>query len=218
MSLQEYILNDVEILNLSEKIGNIQKLFNQLTFTHLPVESDGVYIGCISENDVRCFDNNKTLDDYRYAVEGFYVRESNYWLDSLETFAQNNSNILPVLDEDNLYIGYVELNEMISLFKETPFLHEPGNILVIEKAFKDFTFGEITQIVESNNAHLLGSFISKIDEDMAEITLKMTPSGMNEIIQAFRRYGYIIISEHQEDTFNKNLKDRSKYLDKYLNI
>jgi len=218
MSLQEYILNDVEILNLSEKIGNIQKLFNQLTFTHLPVESDGVYIGCISENDVRCFDTNKTLDDYRYAVEGFYVRESNYWLDSLETFAQNNSNILPVLDEDNLYIGYVELNEMISLFKETPFLHEPGNILVIEKAFKDFTFGEITQIVESNNAHLLGSFISKIDEDMAEITLKMTPSGMNEIIQAFRRYGYIIISEHQEDTFNKNLKDRSKYLDKYLNI
>jgi len=218
MSLQEYILNDVEILNLSEKIGNIQKLFNQLTFTHLPVESDGVYIGCISENDVRCFDTNKTLDDYRYTVEGFYVRESNYWLDSLETFAQNNSNILPVLDEDNLYIGYVELNEMISLFKETPFLHEPGNILVIEKAFKDFTFGEITQIVESNNAHLLGSFISKIDEDMAEITLKMTPSGMNEIIQAFRRYGYIIISEHQEDTFNKNLKDRSKYLDKYLNI
>ncbi|SDS15220.1 acetoin utilization protein acuB [Gramella sp. MAR_2010_147] len=218
MSLKEYILNDVEIINLSEKVGEVQKFFNQLTFTHLPVENDGVYIGCISENDVRCFENGKTLEDYRYALEGFYVTESNYWLDSLEAFAQNNSNILPVLDDDNLYVGYVELNEMISLFKETPFLHEPGNILVIEKAFKDYTFGEVSQIVESNNAHLLGAFVSKIENDMAEITLKITPSGMNEIIQAFRRYGYIIISEHQEDTFNKNLKDRSKYLDKYLNI
>ena len=218
MSLKEYILNDVEIVHLSEKIGEVQKLFNQLTYTHLPVQSEGVYIGCISENDVRCFENEKTLDDYRYALEGFYVTENNYWLDSLETFAQNNSNILPVLDEDNIYQGYVELNEMISLFKETPFLNEPGNILIIQKAFKDYTFGEVSQIVESNNAHLLGAFVSKIENEMAEITLKITPSGMNEIIQAFRRYGYLIISEHQEDTFNKNLKDRSKYLDKYLNI
>jgi len=218
MNLKEYILNDVEILNFSEKIGNVQKLFNQLTYTHLPVERDGIYIGCISENDVRCFMNDKTLDDYRYALEGFFVKEENYWLDSLEAFAQNNSNILPVLSEENTYIGYVELNEMISLFKETPFLHESGNILVVEKPFKDYTFGEVSQIVESNNAHLLGAFVSKLENDMAEITLKISPSGLNGIIQAFRRYGYIIISEHQEDNFNKNLKDRSKYLDKYLNI
>ena len=97
-------------------------------------------------------------------------------------------------------------------------MHEPGNILVIEKAFQDYTFGEVSQIVESNNAHLLGAFVSKMQDEMAEITIKITPTGMNQIIQAFRRYGYIIISEHQEDNFNKNLKDRSKYLDKYLNI
>jgi len=218
MSLQDYILNDVKILNLSEKIGEVHRLFNQLTYTHLPVEENGIYIGSISENDVRCFDNDKVLGDYRYALESFFAREGNYWLDSLEVFAQNNSNILPILDDDNQYIGYVELNEMISLFKDTPFLSEPGNILVVEKPFKDYTLGEVCQIVESNNAHLLGTFVSKIEEDMAQITLKISPSGMNEIIQSFRRYGYIIISEHQEDTFNKNLKDRSKYLDKYLNI
>ncbi|MDX1761598.1 MAG: acetoin utilization protein acuB, partial [Christiangramia sp.] len=78
MSLKEHILNDVGILNLSEKIGDVQKAFNQLTFTHLPVEENGIYIGCISENDVRCFENDKSLDDYKYALEGFYMRESNY--------------------------------------------------------------------------------------------------------------------------------------------
>jgi hypothetical protein len=38
---------------------------------------------------------------------------------------------------------------------------------------------------------------------------------MNEIIQTFRRYNYEIISEHQSIN---NLKERSDYLDKYLNI
>lgn len=218
MSIKEYILNDVEILDISQKIGEIQKLFNQLTYTHLPVKEDGNYLGCISENDIRCFDNDKTLEDFRYAIEGFYVRENNYWLDSLEVFAQNDTNILPVLSEENKYLGYLELSEIITLFNETPFLNEAGNILVVEKSFKDYSFSEISQITESHNAHILGAFVSKVENDMAQITLKVSPLHMNEIIQAFRRYGYIIISEHQEDNFNKNLKDRSRYLDKYLNI
>lgn len=218
MSMTEYILNDVEILDISEKIGDVQKLFNQLTYTHLPVKEKENYVGCISENDIRCFDAGKSLDEYRYALEGFYVRENNYWLDSLEVFAQNDTNILPVLNEDSKYLGYLELSEIITLFNETPFLNEAGNILVVEKSFKDYTFSEISQIIESHNTHILGAFVSKMENDMAQITIKVSPSHMNEIIQAFRRYGYIIVSEHQEDNFNKNLKDRSRYLDKYLNI
>ncbi len=41
---------------------------------------------------------------------------------------------------------------------------------------------------------------------------------MNEIIQSFRRYDYEIISEHFEDNYINTLKERSDYLDKYLNI
>ena len=89
---------------------------------------------------------------------------------------------------------------------------------MLEKGFKDYSFSEVSQITESNNANILGVFVSKFENDLAQITLKLSPTGINEIIQAFRRYGYRVVSEHQEDSFNKNLKDRSKYLDKYLNI
>lgn len=77
---------------------------------------------------------------------------------------------------------------------------------------------QIAQIVESNNAKLLGLFISKTEGDSVEITVKTTQSSLNDIIQTFRRYEYEIISEHQEDSYLQNLKDRSDYLDKYLNI
>lgn len=218
MSMQEYIINDISIRKFSDKIGEVQDMFNQLTYSHLPVENNGIYMGCISENDVRCFDAKKTLEDYQYALEGFFVRENTYWLDILESFAQNNTNILPVLDKDNNYMGYVELNEIIALFKETPFLNHTGYILVVEKGVKDYTFSEICQIIESNNAHLLGTFISKLENDLAQITMKISPTGMNELIQSFRRYGYNIVTKHSEDFFNESMKDRSDYLDKYLNI
>jgi hypothetical protein len=41
---------------------------------------------------------------------------------------------------------------------------------------------------------------------------------MNAIVQTFRRYNYLVVSNHEEDRFLEDLKDRSNYLDKYLNI
>ncbi|WBL21981.1 MULTISPECIES: acetoin utilization protein acuB [unclassified Zunongwangia] len=218
MNMEEYILNDVSIRHFTDKIGEVQKDFNQLTYSHLPVENNGLYMGCISENDIRCFDAEKSIEDYQYALEGFFVRNTDYWLDVLETFAQNDSNILPVLDNENEYLGYIELNEIMGIFNETPFLNEAGNIIVVEKGFKDYSLSEISQIIESSNVHLLGLFVSKIENDLAQITIKINPTGITEVIQSLRRYGYSIISQHQEDSFNKNLRERSKYLDKYLNI
>ena len=140
------------------------------------------------------------------------------WLDVLEVFAKNETNLVPVLDEANKYIGYYELEDVIRFLHETPFLKENGGILVVKKELNAISLSQIAQIVESNNGKLLGIFISKSDGHFAEVTVKISQTGLNEIIQTFRRYEYEIISEHQEDSYLKNLKERSDYLDKYLNI
>ena len=78
--------------------------------------------------------------------------------------------------------------------------------------------GQITQIVESNNGKLLGLFVSEADAENIQVTIKISLGVMNEIIQTFRRYNYEIVSEHFEDNYINTLKERSDYLDKYLNI
>lgn len=218
MSIEPYIINDIEMVDISTSIADVQSLFNKLTYSHLPVKNEGVYVGCISENDVRSFEPKKSLSDFQYALEGFFTREEDNWLDVLHAFAKNDTNILPVLGEENEYLGYVELHDIMNLFTESPFLNNPGGIFIVEKGVKDYSFSEISQIVESNGAHLLGAFVSGIENDMAQITLKIGPSPLNAILQSFRRYGYRVASSHQEDSFSSNLKDRSRYLDKYLNM
>ena len=65
---------------------------------------------------------------------------------------------------------------------------------------------------------MLGAFISKTENDVVQVTVKLNNTGLNEIVQSFRRYSYNIVSEFAEDSYIQNLKERSEYLNKYLNI
>lgn len=185
----------------------------------MPVQDKNkFYLGCFSETDAHCFEKDKTLGDYKYALESFFVRDNTLWLDVLEAFAKNSTNIMPVLNDQNAYLGYYELNDVMNLFSESPFFSDAGGILIVEKGINDYSFSEICQIVESNNGKLLGAFISKMDMDVVQVTLKVSNLGLSDIIQTFRRYSYHIVSGHEEDSYLESLKDRSDYLNKYLNI
>ena len=216
--IKDYITNDSKAINSEETIADVHDIFHELPCSHFPVVEDNIYLGSITFDDIETFDSVKKVSDYKFTLEGFFARNSMIWLDVLEVFAKNHTNIVPVLDESNSYLGYYELEDIIKFFHETPFLKEPGGIIVVKKEILDYSMSQITQIVESNNGKLLGLFISESDVQSVQITVKISLGAMNNIIQTFRRYNYEIISEHQEDNYINNLKERSDYLDKYLNI
>ena len=216
--IKDYITNDIKALNSTDTIEKVQDKLFDFPFSHFPVLDSGTYIGCISFVDIESFSNDKLISDYKYTLEGFYVRDTTIWLDVLEVFAKNHTNLVPVLDENNQYLGYYEIEDIIKFFHETPFLKEAGGIIVVEKPILEFTMSEVAQIVESNNGKLLGLFISESTVDHVQVTIKISVGAMNEIIQTFRRYNFEIISDHQEDLYINNLKERSDYLNKYLNI
>ncbi len=214
----DFINNNIKPLRTTDTIADAQDLFAEYPFSHFPVLEEGVYLGCAGAEDIELIDIEKTLGDNRYNLERFFARDTMIWLDVLEVFAKNETNLVPVLDKDNKYLGYYEITDIITFFHDTPFLKENGGILIVEKGIADYTMSQVAQIVESNNGRLLGAFISEANQDKVQITLKISLGGLSEIIQTFRRYNYEIISEHQEDTYLNTLKDRSDYLDRYLNI
>ena len=218
MDMTSYILNDIAPINILSKTKDAQALAARFFLSHVPVAREGEFVGCISENDARCFKDDSLLEEYLYAIEPFHILHNANWLDALKAFAANDSNILPVLDENNQYLGYYELSDVMGIFNNTPFLNEAGGIVVIEKEIKDYSFSEICQIIESNGSHLYGLFVSDMNDEIAEITVKISPNNMNSVVQTFRRYNYHIISQHDEDRLLEDLKERSKYFEKFLNI
>ncbi|WP_297333945.1 CBS domain-containing protein [Flavobacterium sp.] len=218
IDITDFINNDVKPLRTTDSVADAQDLFAEYPFSHFPVLEEGVYVGSAGAEDTELMDIEKAVGDNRYSFDRFFVRDTTVWLDVLGEFAKNETNLLPVLDKDNNYLGYYEINDIITFFHETPFLKEEGGIIVVEKNLIDYSMSQVAQIVESNNGRLLGLFISEANTEKVQITLKISLGGMSEILQTFRRYNYEIVSEHQEDTYLNTLKDRSDYLDKYLNI
>jgi predicted transcriptional regulator len=216
--ITDYITNDYKAIDSEATIASVQDFFDELNFSHFPVVDEGIYIGSIASEDSETFDSFKKVFDYRYSLEGFFAREKMIWLDVLEVFAKSKSNLVPVLNENNTYLGYYEIRDVLNFFHETPFLQESGGIIVVQKKTLEYSIGGITQIIESNNGKILGIFVSESNFEYTQVTIKISSGVLNEIIQSFRRYDYEVISEHLEDDYINTLKERSDYLEKYLNI
>ncbi|MEK6151892.1 CBS domain-containing protein [Flavobacteriaceae bacterium 3-367] len=218
MQIQSHIITSLPVFQIGNPLKDVVQFFNDSTFTHVAIQEGQHFVGVLGENDLRNFEDHKTIEDYRYSLESFFVLKETSWLDVLELFARNDTNLLPVLDDNEKVVGYYDLTDIVGVFIETPFFTEPGGILVLAKGIKDYSFGEIAQIVESNNAKLLGGFITDSRNDVVQITIKIGTSNLNEIIQSFRRYNYSIVFGNNDDQFLEDLKQRSDYLDKYLNV
>ncbi len=218
IQIQHHIIDTLPVYEVGENLEKTIRFFEETTFSHVAVVEDGHFLGLLSENDHACFEADKQIESFRYELESFYVTTATSWLDVLEKFARNEANILPVLDETNRVLGYYNLNDIVSVFIATPFFTEPGGILVVSKGIKDYSFSEIAQIVESNNNKLLGAFITESLNDIVQVTIKINAANLNEVIQTFRRYNYTIVFGNNDDQFLEDLKQRSDYLDKYLNV
>jgi len=218
MHIQSYINTELPIFLAKDRMETVIRFFEETTFSHIAIEEHGKLLGLLCENDLETFEADKTIGDYRYNLESFFVTKDTSWLDVLEIFARNEANLIPVLDEQDIVIGYYQLSDIIAQFIETPFFTEPGGILVLATGLKDYSFSEIAQIVEGNNSKLIGGFISAIRNDVVQITIKVGGTNMNEILQTFRRYNYNVIFGTNDDQFLEDLKERSNYLDKYLNV
>ena len=219
MQTSNYILNDVKPLALNSALKPIQEAFRKTTFSHLLVVDDEIYYGSMRRSEFELIkDADFKLLDHRALLEPFYATDTMNWFEVLQYFANYNTNVMPILNGEKAYIGYFELDDFLNLFKCTPFLHEEGVILVVAKKGTDYSFSEISQIVESNNATLFGAFVSKIKDDIVQITLKLSLHDINNTLHSFRRYNYEIVNEFEKDKYLDELNQRSEYLQRYLNI
>ncbi len=219
MNTTPNILTDFKPLTLQTKIAEAKAFFKENTYSHFPIVTHKKLIGLISEADVEgIYEEESVLEKYQYLIKNFFIEEHTNFLEILNAFAINETNIIPVVTKNQNYIGYYDLIDILHIYNNSPFLSNEGIIILLEKEIRDYSFSEICQIVESNNGKVLGIFISKTTASTVTITLKFNASEANEIIQSFRRYNYHVLSNHKEDFLLEELKDRTDYLQKYLNI
>lgn len=219
MNIADYILNEIKPLKLKSSVADAIELFDNYPITHFPIIENNKLLGSFAEDDIHTTnENDHELVEHAHLLNSFFADEKATVLELLKIFADNDTNIIPVLNKNKDYIGYYDLRDVLDVFSTSPFMIEESETLIVEKLENDYSMSEISQIIESNSAKLLGCYISEKKNDFVQITLKIVSSDIHEIMHTFRRYEYKIISMHDNDIYLEDLKNRSEYLQKYLEM
>lgn len=219
MNFERYITNDFSPLSVHDTVSTVKKRFKDLPFTHFPIIDEGKLVGMLAQSDIMHLPkDDKELIEIPHFFQFYEAITETNCIDLLSLFAKNDTDILPVIDLQRVYLGYFELDDIIRLFYKTPFLEPNATTLVIEKMSQNFSMSEIAQIIESNNITLLGMYISEKRENSTQITIRIETENINEVIQSLRRYDYEVLSQNENDLLIEQLKERSLYLQRFYDL
>ena len=128
----------------------------------------------------------------------------------------NAAQILPVISEDGLFLGYYDSIELVSLLNDLPCFYYEGQELIISHKNNQFSLGKVGQIIEGQGDDFLQfNLISRTDTHSVGY-IKIKSDDLNSLLQILRAHGYHIISKHRDDQYIDDLKERSAYLSKFL--
>lgn len=188
--------------------------------SHLPVLKDVNFVGVVSEDDILDqMDIEEKLDKLFDHLPRPYVNENEHIYQVLNKLSEDKLTVVPVLDNNEKYVGCISIQGLMKRIANTGSIKESGGIIVLEMSRIDYSMAEIAQIVESNDAQILSSYIlSQPDSTNIEVTLKINKIELDRIIRTFERYDYTIKASFQKSQFQDDLQFRYESLMNYFNL
>jgi len=221
LASENLLTTDLPICKMNTLIEEILPQLEDCSFTHFPiVDQNNNWLGNILLEDLQNASPAQSVEDIMYDIEKFYLVNHNDLnpFDFFDLFHKNDTNIIPLIDENGLLLGIFSKETLLNQWSKTLFFEEKGTSFVVAKHLQHYSFTEITQIVESNNAKILGILLLEASNDMFHILIKTNGINTQVILDDLRRYNYEIQTNLLDDSHYNDLKERSDYLNKYLNI
>lgn len=217
VSLISYNIPPLKLSDSGEKALN---WMNDFHIRHLPVVEHKQLVGILSEDEVLNFDDpDLSIAESEPRLLEKFVYGSQHLYDAMQLVVNNNLTVIPVLNPQNEYLGIITLEGLIQHLANTTSITHPGGVLILEMDPRDYSLGKIAQLIESEKAHILSSFISSPYGTTAmELTLKINKQDLKHIAATMERFGYTVKSTFDESDYLDSLQDRYDALMRYLNV
>ncbi len=189
--------------------------------SHLPIVNNLDFLGLISDSDI--YDMNQpeeAIGNHELTLLKPYVRDNQHLFEVIGIAARLKLTVIPVLDENNHYLGVITSSDLIRHVASLSSLEQPGGIIVLEMTDRDYSLSQIAQIIESNNIKVLSMYItSPADSTRLEVTLKVNETDLLPVIRTFERYNYDVKTWiTANDSLDRFYSERFDLLMKYLNM
>ena len=219
--LSAEIINDlIPPLKTSDSGDRALSLMEDFKISHLPIVNNIEYLGIITEDDIiEMDDTQEPISTLSILFNKPFVHDWQHIYDVMKLMSDMKLSVVPVLDEHDHYIGIITITSMVDYFARITSLESPGAVIVVEVDTRNYLLSEISRIVESNDAHILSSYIdSDRDSTKIKVTIKVDKEDVGGIVQTFQRFNYTVNSLHKHKDKPDDTKERFDSFMRYLNI
>ena len=220
MLAKDLITDEIPPLKLSDTGLMVINWMDEFKVSHLPIVNNHEYLGLISDTDI--LDLNITDDElgkYKLSLIRPFVTESMHVYEVIKLISNLKLTVLPVLDENQQYVGLIPLTALLQQFAILAATREPGGIIILEMNTLDYSLAQIAQIIEGNDGKILSCYINSLpDSTKIEVTLKVNKEDILGILQTFNRYNYNVKASFHQSEFSDDMKNRFDSFMNYINI
>jgi acetoin utilization protein AcuB len=188
--------------------------------SHLPIVNNNDFLGLISDTDI--YDLNEadqSIGAHPLSLMRPYVYKDQHIYEVINLVSKLNLSVVPVLNEQNHYVGSITVQDLANNFAKLTAANEPGAIIILELNMHDYLLAEIAQIVEGNDSKILSLHVTSFKNSTnLNVTLKLNTSNLSSIVQTFERYNYnikasFLDNEELEHFYDERFESFMNYLD-----
>jgi len=220
MLTRELISPSLPILHLHDKVFNALQMMNDCHVSHLAVDDEGKYVGLVNEEGLmQAADETAEIRELKESFPGFFVNENDHFLKALQLAVENRLSVVPVINENKELLGVVSYREMLKQASEFVNVKDPGGLIVLEMENTNYSFSEISRLVETNDAQItqLNTYTDP-KTGLMQVTIKINKTEISDIVATFQRYEYTVKYYFGEELYENELKTNYDNLMNYLKL
>lgn len=221
MIAEELINQMIPALKPTDKAGKAMLWMEEFKTNQLPVIEDSRFKGLISEDIIlESNDLDRNIGDFTLLSENCYVNEDQHLFDIIRLANEYDSELVAIVNREGEYMGVSRHEDSMKAFSNTLAVQAQGGILVLEMRHIDYSMAEISRLIESDDAKILGSYLSQNnnDQNMVFLTLKLNKEDLTTVIATLERFEYKVIAKFHESVNIETERERLDNLLNFLNI
>jgi acetoin utilization protein AcuB len=216
----DLISEEIPPLKISETAEKAHLWMEEFKVSHMPIIDKGNFVGLVADTDLLDLKTpGEALSKLKIPLIKASVLKTQHAFDALKIISALRLSLVAVLDEKNAFIGSITAQNLMQKIAAMPFVYEPGGIIIIELNTNDYSMAQVAQIVESNDAKILSSYITAaIDSTKIELTIKINKDDLSAILQTFSRYNYNVKASFHLGQYERDVKSKFDEFIHFLNI
>jgi len=219
MSVAQLISSEVPVLLPSDTGYIALASMEENHFPQLPLVTDDQYTALIQESDLLDWkEPQEALSKSHFLNYKPVIQSFSHPFDALRLMHQMNLSILPVVDNEQKYLGAITKDSLLKYIAERSGLDTPGGIIVLEIAPRNYTLYEIARICENEDAMIVNTQVYTNENGLMEVTLKLNRTVLDAVVSSFERHKYIVKQVYGSENNNEDIESKYNLLMNYINM